>query len=223
MQLIAQYFFDIPIMEKALPFLLKGLVTTLLIAVLVVVLGLSLGLALACLRSYQKRLPNLLILAFIDIFRSIPELVLLIVVYFALPGFGISMPGFVVVVLVLSLVMAAFTEEIFWSGITSVQRGQWEAGRSTGLNFTQVLFSIVLLQAVQMVIPPLTNKTISITKSTALASVISVSELLNQASSQQALYANPTPLTLAAILYLLIFFPFVIFSRFIEGRYVVKR
>jgi polar amino acid transport system permease protein len=223
MQLIAQYFFDIPIMEKALPFLLKGLVTTLLIAVLVVVLGLSLGLALACLRSYQKRLPNLLILAFIDIFRSIPELVLLIVVYFALPGFGISMPGFVVVVLVLSLVMAAFTEEIFWSGITSVPRGQWEAGRSTGLNFSQVLFSIVLLQAVQMVIPPLTNKTISITKSTALASVISVSELLNQASSQQALYANPTPLTLAAILYLLIFFPFVIFSRFIEGRYVVKR
>jgi polar amino acid transport system permease protein len=223
MQLIAQYFFDISIMEKAIPFLLKGLVTTLLIAVLVVVLGLSLGLALACLRSYQKRLPNLLILAFIDIFRSIPELVLLIVAYFALPEFGISMPGFVVVVLVLSLVMAAFTEEIFWSGITSVQRGQWEAGRSTGLNFTQVLFSIVLLQAVQMVIPPLTNKTISITKSTALASVISVSELLNQASSQQALYANPTPLTLAALLYLLIFLPFVIFSRFIEGRYAVKR
>jgi polar amino acid transport system permease protein len=223
MQLIAQYFFDISIMEKAIPFLLKGLVTTLLIAVLVVVLGLSLGLALACLRSYQKRLPNLLILAFIDMFRSIPELVLLIVAYFALPEFGISMPGFVVVVLVLSLVMAAFTEEIFWSGITSVQRGQWEAGRSTGLNFTQVLFSIVLLQAVQMVIPPLTNKTISITKSTALASVISVSELLNQASSQQALYANPTPLTLAALLYLLIFLPFVIFSRFIEGRYAVKR
>ncbi|MBN9067739.1 MAG: amino acid ABC transporter permease [Rhizobiaceae bacterium] len=223
MQLIAQYFFDISIMEKAIPFLLRGLVTTLLIAVLVVVLGLSLGLALACLRSYQKRLPNLLILAFIDIFRSIPELVLLIVAYFALPEFGISMPGFVVVVLVLSLVMAAFTEEIFWSGITSVQRGQWEAGRSTGLNFTQVLFSIVLLQAVQMVIPPLTNKTISITKSTALASVISVSELLNQASSQQALYANPTPLTLAALLYLLIFLPFVIFSRFIEGRYAVKR
>ncbi|MGN6765145.1 MAG: ABC transporter permease subunit [Rhizobiaceae bacterium] len=223
MQLIAQYFFDISIMEKAIPFLLRGLVTTLLIAVLVVVLGLSLGLALACLRSYQKRLPNLFILAFIDMFRSIPELVLLIVAYFALPEFGISMPGFVVVVLVLSLVMAAFTEEIFWSGITSVQRGQWEAGRSTGLNFTQVLFSIVLLQAVQMVIPPLTNKTISITKSTALASVISVSELLNQASSQQALYANPTPLTLAALLYLLIFLPFVIFSRFIEGRYAVKR
>jgi polar amino acid transport system permease protein len=47
--------------------------------------------------------------------------------------------------------------------------------------------------------------------------------LLNQASSQQALYANPTPLTLAALLYLLIFLPFVIFSRFIEGRYAVKR
>lgn len=223
MELISRYFFDVSIMEKVFPFLMSGLVTTLLIAASVVVLGLSLGLMLACLRAYQMRLPNVLILAFVDMFRAIPELVLLIVVYFALPEFGISLSGTVAVILVLSLVMAAFAEEIFWAGITSVPRGQWEAGRSTGLTFTQVLFNIVLLQAVQLVIPPLTNKTISITKSTALASVISVSELLNQASSQQAIYANPTPLTLAAILYLLIFVPFVVFSRFVESRYAVKR
>lgn len=223
MDLITRYFFDRAILEKSLPFLLDGLVTTLLIALSVIVLGLTLGLALACLRSYQMRLLNVLILVFVDVFRSIPSLVILIVVYFGLPEYGIRMSGFAAIVLVLSLVMAAFAEEIFWAGITSVHKGQWEAGRSTGLTFTQTLFSIVLLQAVQMVIPPLTNKTISITKNTALASVISVSELLNQASSQQAIYANPTPLTLAAILYLLIFFPLVLFSRFIEGRYAVKK
>lgn len=74
-----------------------------------------------------------------------------------------------------------------------------------------------------MVIPPLTNKTISITKNTALASVVSVSELLNQASSQQALYANPTPLTVAALFYLAVFAPLVVLSRHIESRYAVKR
>lgn len=223
MELISRYFFDVSIMEKSLPFLLGGLVTTVVIALSIIVLGLGLGLALACLRSYQVRPLNLVIMAFVDIFRSIPELVLLIVAYFALPEFGISMPGMAAAILVLSLVMAAFAEEIFWSGITSVPRGQWEAGRSTGLTFSQALFSIVLRQAVQLVIPPLTNKAISITKSTALASVISVSELLNQASSQQALYANPTPLTLAAILYLLLFLPLVLFSRYVEARYAVKR
>ncbi|CAN0066119.1 MAG: polar amino acid ABC transporter permease [Mameliella sp.] len=223
MNAILQYFFDWDIIVKSFPFLLKGLVTTLIIAALTIVFGLALGLLLACLRAFHIRLVNLAIIIFADVLRSIPALVLLIVVYFALPEIGIRLSGFVAVVLVLSLVMAAFAEEIIWSGIIAVDQGQWEAGRSTGLTFTQTLGSIVLLQAVQMVIPPLTNKMINITKNTALASVISVSEMLNQASSQQALYANPTPLTLAAILYVALFFPLVLLSRRIEARYSVVR
>ncbi|ASP20454.1 glutamine ABC transporter permease GlnP [Antarctobacter heliothermus] len=223
MNAILQYFFDWDIIVKSFPFLLKGLVTTLIIAALTIVFGLALGLLLACLRAFHIRLVNLAIIIFADVLRSIPALVLLIVVYFALPEIGIRLSGFVAVVLVLSLVMAAFAEEIIWSGIIAVDQGQWEAGRSTGLTFTQTLGSIVLLQAVQMVIPPLTNKMINITKNTALASVISVSEMLNQASSQQALYANPTPLTLVAILYVALFFPLVLLSRRIEARYSVVR
>lgn len=223
MNAILQYFFDWDIIVKSFPFLLKGLVTTLIIAALTIVFGLALGLLLACLRAFHIRLVNLAIIIFADVLRSIPALVLLIVVYFALPEIGIRLSGFVAVVLVLSLVMAAFAEEIIWSGIIAVDQGQWEAGRSTGLTFAQTLGSIVLLQAVQMVIPPLTNKMINITKNTALASVISVSEMLNQASSQQALYANPTPLTLAAILYVALFFPLVLLSRRIEARYSVVR
>jgi len=140
-----------------------------------------------------------------------------------LPEYEIRIDAYWATVLTLSLVLAAFSEEIFWAGITSVSKGQWEGGLSTGLTFTQTLFYIVLYQAVQMVIPPLTNKTISITKNTALASVVSVSELLNQASSQQALYANPTPLTVAALFYLAVFAPLVVLSRRIESRYAVKR
>ncbi|CAN0589246.1 unnamed protein product, partial [Ectocarpus sp. 12 AP-2014] len=143
MNAILQYFFDWDIIVKSFPFLLKGLVTTLIIAALTIVFGLALGLLLACLRAFHIRLVNLAIIIFADVLRSIPALVLLIVVYFALPEIGIRLSGFVAVVLVLSLVMAAFAEEIIWSGIIAVDQGQWEAGRSTGLTFTQTLGSIV--------------------------------------------------------------------------------
>ena len=65
-------------------------------------------------------------------------------------------------------VLMAFSEEIFWAGITSVAKGQWEAARSTGLTFGQTLVSVVLPQAFRLTIPPLTNRTIALTKGTAL-------------------------------------------------------
>lgn len=220
---IGKFFFDGTIAVAVLPFLFEGFLVTLQLSVLTILFGLSLGLALACARTYGITPLNLLIVAFVDILRSLPALVILICIYFVLPEYEIRIDAYWATVLTLGLVLAAFSEEIFWAGITSVSKGQWEGGLSTGLTFTQTLFYIVLYQAVQMVIPPLTNKTISITKNTALASVVSVSELLNQASSQQALYANPTPLTVAALFYLAVFAPLVVLSRHIESRYAVKR
>lgn len=220
---IGKFFFDGTIAAAVLPFLFQGFLVTLQLSALTILFGLSLGLALACARAYGITALNLLIVAFVDILRSLPALVILICIYFVLPEYEIRIDAYWATVLTLGLVLAAFSEEIFWAGITSVPKGQWEGGLSTGLTFTQTLFYIVLYQAVQMVIPPLTNKTISITKNTALASVVSVSELLNQASSQQALYANPTPLTVAALFYLAVFAPLVVLSRHIESRYVVKR
>ena len=124
---------------------------------------------------------------------------IMIVFYFALPFVGIQMSGFVVAWLSLTLVLASFVEEIFWAGILSVDKGQWEAARSTGLSFFQTLCNVVLPQAIRMTIPPLTNRTIVITKSTAIASVVAVPEILSQAGAAQGFSANTTPLTMAAI------------------------
>ena len=121
------------------------------------------------------------------------------------------------------LVLAAFAEEIYWAGILSVDRGQWEAARSTGLTFFDTLVHVVLLQAVRLTIPPLTNRTIAITKNTALASVVAVQEILSQAGAAQAFAANTTPLTMASIAYLLIFLPLVVLSRWVETRFAWKR
>ena len=93
---------------------------TLALSVLVILSGLTAGLALATLRTLQIQPVSLLIVFFVDAFRAIPPLVVLIVVFFGLPYLGIEMSGFVVAWLCLSLVLAAFAEEIFWASIVSV-------------------------------------------------------------------------------------------------------
>ena len=202
---------------------LDGVYVTFHLAVLIVLSGLALGFALAVIRAFQVRVVNWLIVFMVDAFRALPPIVIMIVFYFALPFAGISMSGFVVAWLSLTLVLASFAEEIFWTGILSVARGQWEAARSTGLGFFQTLRDVVLPQAVRLTIAPLTNRTIVITKSTAIASVVAVQEILAQAGAAQAFSANTTPLTMAAAAYLVIFLPLVVLSRWIESRFGWER
>jgi polar amino acid transport system permease protein len=216
-------FFNLEVMARYLPDVAQGFVVTIQLALLVIVSGLALGLGLAVLRAFQIRPLNWLIILFVDLFRALPPLVVLIIFYFGLPFVGLTMDAFVIAWMVLGFVLAAFAEEIYWAGITSVNKGQWEASRSTGLGFTQTLIYVVIPQAIRMTIPPLTNRTIAITKNTALASVITVEEMLTVAQTSLAYAANTSPLTMAAIGYLLIFFPLTMASRWIETRYAWKR
>ena len=169
-------FFNAKVMAKYLPDIAYGTLVTLQLAALVIVTGLLAGLALALLRSLGFRPVNLLIVFVVDLFRALPPLVIIVFIYFGLPTLELSPSGFVSSWLSLALVLMAFSEEIFWAGITSIPKGQWEAARSTGLSFGQTLINVVLPQALRLTIPPLTNRTIAITKGTALASVVAVSE-----------------------------------------------
>ena len=223
MEAILVNFFDLEVARRYLPDILSGVVVTLELAVLVVVSGLVLGLLLAVIRAFQIKPINFVLVLFVDVFRAVPPLVIMILAYFALPYAGVQFSGFVAAWLSLMLVLAAFAEEIYWAGILSVDKGQWEASRSTGLTFFDTLVHVVLLQAIRMTIPPLTNRTIAITKNTALASVVAVQEILSQAGAAQAFAANTTPLTMASIAYLLIFLPLVVLSRWVETRFAWKR
>ena len=222
MEKILYYFFNWTLISPHLPEIMQGFWMTLQMAVMTVVLGTVLGLALAVLRCYGWRPVNILMTLYVDVFRAIPQLVIIVLVFFALPSVGIVIEPVPATVLALSLVLSAFAEEIFWSGIASVPTGQWEAGRSTGMSFSQTLFAIILPQAVRLAIPPLTNRAIGITKGTTLGSVIAVPELLNVSSNIQSNIANPTAFTAGAILFCLIFFPFVYLTRVLERRYAIK-
>ena len=190
---------------------------------LVIVTGIASGLALALLRSLGIRPLNRLIIFVVDLFRALPPLVVIVFIYFGLPAAGLSPSGFVSTWLSLALVLMAFSEEIFWAGITSIARGQWEAARSTGLSFGQTLMNVVLPQALRLTIPPLTNRTIAITKGTALGTVVAVSEILGRRCSAVSNSYNPSPLMLGAAAYLVLFFPMVVFGRWLETRFAWKR
>ncbi|MDX2103944.1 MAG: amino acid ABC transporter permease [Alphaproteobacteria bacterium] len=216
-------FFKPALIERYWPAILDGMWVTIQIAAAVVVTGLALGLLLAVIRAYRIRPLTWAIILCVDVLRALPPLVLILLAYFGLPNIGILLSAFTVLWLVLSAVLAAFTEEIVWAGITSIRKGQWDAARSTGFGFTGALIFVVLPQAIRLAIPPLTNRTIAITKNTALGSVIGVAEILNRATTAQSVEGNATPLAMAAIAYCLLFVPVVIAGRWIETRFGWRR
>ena len=216
-------FFRPDLIEQYSGAIAKGVIVTCQVAGLVVVTGIAVGLALAMIRAYRIKPLNFLIIVYVDVLRSLPPLVLIVLTYFGLPALGSTLSGFVVLWLVLSMVLAAFAEEIFWAGILSVRKGQWDAARSTGFSFTQALAWVVVPQAIRLTVAPLTNRTIAITKNTALGMVIGVPEILNEASTAQSFSGSATPLMMGAIAYILLFIPIVVAGRWIETRFAWRR
>ena len=223
MNKFAETFLNWEVMAQYAPKILEGFWVTVQLALVVIATGILCGLVLALVRSFRIKALNFLIIVFVDVMRAVPPLVLIMILYFALPTIDISMSGFVATWFALSAILAAFAEEIFWAGILAVPRGQWEAARSTGLSFVQAMRHVVLPQAVRITIPPLTNRTIAITKGTALGATVAVGEILYQAQTGYSFSYNPSPLTLGALAYLILFIPVVWFGRWVETRFAWKR
>jgi len=219
MNSIIENFFNPEFIARYSASIAWGMWETLQLAVLVVISGLAGGLLLASIRAFKCRPINFFIVVYADICRALPPLVIIIVAYFGLPLLGLRLSGFTVAWLTLSGILMAFAEEVFMAGLNSIPKGQWEAGKATGLTFSEMLFFIILPQAVRIVVPPLTSRVVATVKNTALASTVAVPEMLSRASEALAEGANTTPLTIAAIGYLILLIPMVTLSRWIEKRY----
>lgn len=215
MDAILEQFFNLDIMAKALPLVLKGLGITLLICVVVIPTG-ALGGLLAALGSVSSnRAIRWVSIGFVDLFRAIPPLVLLIFIYAGLPFTGINLSPFVAVTIGFFLNNSAYFAEIFRAGLLSVPKGQTEAARSTGLNRAQTLIWVTLPQAVRNVLPDLLSNVVEVVKLTSLASVVSLSEMLHAAGLVRSITYNASPLVLAAGIYLLLLWPLIrVISRF---------
>ncbi len=212
-------FFNWAVFRDSLPALLQGLWITILLGLVSIVAGLVSGLLMALLRLYAPAPVRALARIYIDVFRSIPLLVLLVLVYYALPFVGIRLSSFTSAATALTLVSCAYTAEIFRAGIEAIPKGQFEAAEAIGLGFFSSMRDVILPQAFRIVVPPLTSNCINVLKDTALASVVAMPDLLKQATQAQALSANPTPLIGAALLYLLLLLPLVRLVGYFEARH----
>jgi len=216
-------FFNGSVLVAALPALLRGLVTTVLLGCAAIVVGLAAGLVLALARLYGPKPVRAVVVVYVDVFRAAPVLVVLILIYYALPFVGIRLSSWTSATLALSIVMAAYSAEVFRSGIQAIAKGQFEAAAALGLPFRVTLLKVVLPQAFRLVVPPTTGNCVSLFKDTSLASAVALPELLKEATDAQALHANPTPLIGAALIYLAFLWPLVRLVAWLERRLLADR
>ncbi len=199
--------------------LLEALFATLALALLAEILGIILGLALALLKLSRSRLLRFPAQVYVDVFRGTPLLVQLIIIYFTTPLIGISFTSlFYAGLVALTLNSAAYVAEIFRSGIESIDKGQMEAGRASGLSYAQTMRHIIVPQAFRRTIPPLTNEFVTLVKDTSLISVIGFTELLRWARVEQSSTFNGSPLIVAALIYLAICLPLIYLAGRLERR-----
>lgn len=200
-------FLNAEVAARYAPQLLQGLGITVVLSAAVLATGFALGLALVLLRAGGGAPGRWLVQLGGEAMRALPPLVVIVLLYFALPLLGLRLSAAVCTWLALSAVLAAYVQDSLWSALLSLPRGQAEAARASGMRWWPVMRHVLLPQALRQAAPALGNRALSIVKASALGSVVAVSEVLSLAQSAVAESANPTPLTLAAVAYLALLLP----------------
>jgi polar amino acid transport system permease protein len=216
-------FLNWQIVQDAWPILWQGLQATLLLSALVVPLGILGGVILAVLSTVRSPWVKWPLRAWVDIFRALPPLVLLVFIFAGLPFVGLDVGAWGAVAIGFFLNTGAYYGEILRAGIESIPRGQVEAARSTGLTRGQALRFVVLPQAVRNVLPDLISNTLEVVKLTSIASVVALPELLFQARQAQSVTYNATPIMVAAVIYFLLLWPVVRVLSRLENRQLARR
>ena len=199
--------------------LLDGLKTTLIITVFAVIVGLIIGFLVAIIRSAHDKSGSFKILnaicrVYLTVIRGTPTMVQLLIVYYVI--FATVDPGKVIVAIIaFGMNSAAYVAEIVRSGIMSIDQGQFEAGRSLGLNYTQTMTKIILPQAVKNILPALGNEMIVLLKETSISGYIGLTDLTRGGDIiRSQTYSALFPLLAVAAIYLVI----VCFLTYLVGR-----
>lgn len=188
---------------RFLPDLLSGAGVTLLITAEGLSAGLILGMSAALARTYGNRFWRGLAISYVELFRGTPLLVQLFLLYYGLPGLGITLSREWAAFLALGLNSGAYQAEYLRGSILAVGEGQMIAGRAIGMSKWQTIFFIILPQALRLAIPAWANEPVSLLKSTAVVFLIAVPELMSRAKSIAAKTYDPIGAYLAvAIVYL---------------------
>ncbi|MGX7705199.1 amino acid ABC transporter permease [Methylobacterium sp. Gmos1] len=223
LELFTENFLNLDSLIQIYPLLLQGLQFTILLAVVALPLSILWGLALAIAYSFHNRALNIFLICYIDLVRAFPVVVLLVLIFYGLPLLGLKLGGFTAAVLAIALNNSGYFGEIFRAGIESIPRGQREAGRSLGLRGWHVIALIVLPQALRKALAPFASNSLELVKTTSIAALVALPELLRSARVAQEQTYNPTPLMAAAAIYVVLLWPFARWVAVLERRAQMQR
>lgn len=223
---LAQNFAKPEVAGAALPELFTvALRNTIIYAVGGFIFSFVAGLVLALMRLSQVRPYRWIAIVYIEIFRGLPALLIFLLIVFlplALPGFEVPFGTYGQGILGLGLVGSAYQAEVFRAGLQAVPKGQTEAARSLGMSATRAQVTVVIPQAVRMVIPPTTNQFVALLKDSSLVLFLGVSgeyvELAKFGNDLASEHANATPIMVAGLTYLLVTIPLGYLASRLEGR-----
>jgi polar amino acid transport system permease protein len=173
---------DFAVVESSILPLLKGLKVTAQVCVLGIPLGLMLGTMAAYFRACSSRLLQASALAYVEIVRNVPFLILVYLAFFGLPKLGIAMPAFAIGVAATAFYTGGYFCEILRAALGSLAHGQVQAARSLGLSGLQVQRHVVLPQIFGYLAPATTSLTIMMFKDSSIFSVVSITELTYQSN-----------------------------------------
>ncbi|MGM0419454.1 MAG: amino acid ABC transporter permease [Bacillota bacterium] len=191
------------LIQRSLPALLGGTIITIQLTVAILLFGLILGLILAFGQNYGNKPIRWIVSIYEKVFRSIPELVLLLLVFYGLPEVGVRLQPFTAAVLGLGIRSAAYMSQIFRGAFKSVGSDQIKAAYSLGMGKYKTFFFIIIPQAIRVFIPPFANEYAIILKDTSLAYALGVAELLRQ--GQYIIAVEYDPLTIFLLIALIYF------------------
>ena len=203
-----------------LKFLLSGLTTTIYISVISIFISMFIGVIVAVPSLSNNKFLTYLNIGYVEIFRAIPLLVLILWVYYGLPIMtGLSFSAFTSGIIALSISESAFQAEIFRAGINSIKKAQWEAGSSLGLNFFKRLRLVIMPQAIKNILPALGNQFVYVLKMSSLVSIIGIGDLTRKANELVVTTYRPLEIYTFLILeYLVLILIVSYFVRKIEKR-----
>ena len=188
-----------------IPQMLMGTVDTLRLFFITIVLAIPLGILLAFCRVSSFKLLRDVVAAYVYVLRGTPLMLQLLFVYFGLPFIpviGVRLDDFPAAVLAFVLNYGAYFCEIFRAGLQAIPRGQFEAAKTLGMNYAQTMKRIILPQVFKIILPPVSNETITLVKDTSLIYVLAMNDLLRTTRNLVQRDFNIMPFVVAAVFYL---------------------
>jgi len=212
--------FDPALAIESLPYVLEGIWYTLLISIVSMAIGIIIGFFLALARASTFKVLDWPARFYISFMRGVPILVILFLLYFALPVIGIEFTALQAALIGFSINSAAYIAEVFRSSLASVDKGQWESSRALGMTYWQIMRRIILPQSIRIAVPPLSNVYLDLIKASSLAAMITVPEVFQKARIVGAReYDLLTLLILVALIYWAICSVMTVLQNYLEKRY----